>query len=172
MSQIHTVRSLPAYLSAGFCLQLATASRSRCQLHQPERSPESSHSRRIQSAKKKKKRKGNNLSLCRQFKCWPAGSSDAPLTFMSTRVQFWVAQAFSRISKMATVLRFMMSTSHWPMVSPDRENLASNSCSSDHWGSLLASSYSRNVKQRWIWCVGVLSEVYGVPYKGKALQMF
>lgn len=64
-------------------------------------------------------------------------------TFMSTSVQFCVAQAFSSISKMATVLRFMTSTSHRPMVSPARQNRASSSCSSDHWGSLLASSYIR-----------------------------
>lgn len=78
--------------------------------------------------------------MFRQSK-WPAEGDTRPHAFMSTSVQFCVAQAFSRISKMATVLRFMMSTSHWPMESPARLNLAASSCSSDHWGSLLASSW-------------------------------
>lgn len=59
---------------------------------------------------------------------------------MSTRVQFWVAHAFSKISKMATVLLLMMSTSQRPIVKPASSKAAANSCSSDHCGSLFASS--------------------------------
>lgn len=134
----------PAYLFAGFDLQQATASMSRCRSHQRGQSLESSRSHQTQSMTKE-----DNPAIYISWECsvekWShqvanVNSRGQHCTFMSTSVQFWVAQAFSRISKMATVLWFMMSTSHRPIVSPAKQNLASSSCSSDHWGSLLASS--------------------------------
>lgn len=87
------------------------------------------------------------MNQLRQYNLESSSSlASVQFTFMSTRVQFWVAQAFSRISKMATVLRFMMSTSQRPMIRPARLKSAASTCSSDHCGSLLASSWGTEIQ--------------------------
>ncbi|TNN40013.1 hypothetical protein EYF80_049811 [Liparis tanakae] len=128
--------SPPACPSAGCGPRPATGATSRCRSRRRGRSLESSRSPRTRSTGEGEDPQGLDAFTSGG---WGEGGG-AGRTFMSTRVQFWVAQDFSRISKMATVLRFMTSTSHWPMARPAGENLAASSCSSDHWGSLLASS--------------------------------
>ena len=61
--------------------------------------------------------------------------------FISIREQFKDAQARSRISKMATVMRLMMATSSRPMTMGPALSWAAISCSSDHWGSWFSSSW-------------------------------
>lgn len=81
--------------------------------------------------------------------------------FISTRTQSWVDQYFSRISNTVWVDLFMISISLWPISRPFEVNLADIICSSDHWGSLLASSWKRKN-----------SKDYGVKLNSQIFQLF
>ncbi len=70
---------------------------------------------------------------------------DALLTpnsiFISMSEQLTDAHAFSRISNTARDVREIISTSWRVILSPPHSNPAAISCSVDHWGSWLASSW-------------------------------